>query len=242
MNFNSSENDFDGEWEDRGDVAWNEWDWRQYLRKADRETLRFISLYESLKNEPNHLDEVARRMGWDREDWAPAQEDDDERGVEPPDLSAIGESPPSQIPDAAFDLDDFDPYTMHRHPVYIVSYGLYQTIRRGWEAFMDAHAESLTPAFTWRFGESLRRGENQALQAVQALDLGDYGLAVCHLKAAHAAVNQSLGLLQTLTSKRSAILRLFLQEMNRRLFDLREIWLRVLADCREENRRRDEES
>jgi len=33
----------DGEWEENENVAWNESDWQEYVRKSDKEISRFIS-------------------------------------------------------------------------------------------------------------------------------------------------------------------------------------------------------
>ena len=42
----------EGEWEDNGDIAWNEADWQKFLRNSDKEVSRFISAYNKTKNEP----------------------------------------------------------------------------------------------------------------------------------------------------------------------------------------------
>src|SRR5690606_4220952 len=61
----------DGEWEDKGELAWNEFDWEKHLREHDREVTRFRELYDELLDTPHHLDEIARKMGWESEDWTP---------------------------------------------------------------------------------------------------------------------------------------------------------------------------
>ena len=40
------ENNQDGEWDDSGEVAWNEADWQKFLRNADKEISKFISAYK----------------------------------------------------------------------------------------------------------------------------------------------------------------------------------------------------
>ena len=62
-------------------------------------------------------------------------------------------------------------------------------------------------------------------------------MTICHLKNALAAINHTLSLLQKLSIKNVRILRLFQAETSRTLFDLREVWLRVMHDCREEENR-----
>ena len=64
------ESNNEGEWEDNGDIAWNEADWQKFLRKSDKEVSRFISAYNKTKNEPDRMDAIAAIMGWQHEDWA----------------------------------------------------------------------------------------------------------------------------------------------------------------------------
>ena len=52
-----SEND----WEERGDLAWNEFDWEQYLREQDDVLHRYLAFYEQLREHPERIDEVAQR-------------------------------------------------------------------------------------------------------------------------------------------------------------------------------------
>ena len=64
-NFDHSE----GDWEEfSSEPSWGESQWRSYLQGSDKDTERFLSVYNSVKNKPNHLDEVATLMGWDVED------------------------------------------------------------------------------------------------------------------------------------------------------------------------------
>ena len=66
-NFDHSE----GDWEEfSSDPYWSESQWRNYLKGSDKDTARFLSYYNSVKDKPNHLDEVASLMGWDSEDMS----------------------------------------------------------------------------------------------------------------------------------------------------------------------------
>ena len=75
-------------------------------------------------------------------------------------------------------------------------------------------------------------GERHSLLAANSLDLGDYLLAVCHLKKAHAALNESLRINRLFSHQSNKVLEEYFKETNLRLHDLREIWLRVMHDCR----------
>jgi hypothetical protein len=80
------------------------------------------------------------------------------------------------------------------------------------------------------------------LLSIQALDLGDFGLSICHLKNSLYALNQTLALLNELRHPNQAYLENFRNENRIRLFDLRELWIRVMGDCRHEcQHRRDDQ-
>jgi hypothetical protein len=80
---------------------------------------------------------------------------------------------------------------------------------------------------------SLYRGEEQAILAVQALDFGDFAMAISLLKRALRELNQTLALLDDRAASTSRALNHFCHDAQPRLFDLREIWLRVMNECRQ---------
>lgn len=95
------------------------------------------------------------------------------------------------------------------------------------------HSDSrITSQICWKYSNSLHQGEMNVLLAIQALDLGDYGLTICHLKNSLSALNQSMALVNHLEHPNSEFLRAFKKEIHIRLFDLRELWIRVMSDCR----------
>ncbi|NBB79544.1 MAG: hypothetical protein GVY36_08885 [Verrucomicrobia bacterium] len=229
---------FDGDdWEEfSGEPNWSESQWRNYLQGSDRETARFLSIYNSVKDRPDHLDEVATLMGWDAEDISMTDEfafmDTDADGehaemIEP-------DSGDSEAIDAA---DAGAPYTLHRHPVFVVSRSLYRYLHQSWEHYL-AHSEGMVSAkLCWDYANSLHQAEMNVLLAIQALDLGDFGLSICHLKNSLSSLNQTLFLLDQLTHRNPAFVEGFRREARIRLFDLRELWIRVMGDCRHECQR-----
>ena len=214
------ENNQDGEWEDSGEVAWNEADWQKFLRNADKEVSKFISAYNKVSDSTDRLDAAAAIMGWHREDWSSQDDDLDEEDIK-------------QIKPIEMDeIKKMEPYTIHRHPIYISSAGLYAYLRNSWEHFMRNNRKQAPCHLAWSFCASLADGERHALLAANCLDLGDYLLAVCHFKKAHSALNESLRLNRLFTHQTEAISQKYQKESNMRLHDLREIWLRVMQDCR----------
>jgi len=224
------DNSSDGEWEGRNEMEWNEFDWQQFLKRNDDEIHRFLTLYLKTRHQPGHLDDVARQMGWEEEDWAPAMEEVDTRD----DQEELPEDEPSDLAD---DVSSFEPFTLHRHPVYIVSRGIYLHLSNCWGQFVYVYPQHVSPTLALEYNKSLHQGETNAMMAVSSLDVGDFALAVCHFKNAIAAVNHSLGLLQKLPAQKIANYGMFEYESHQGLFDLRDLWLRVMRECREEARR-----
>lgn len=218
-NFDHSE----GDWEEfSSEPSWGESQWRSYLQGSDKDTERFLSVYNSVMNKPNHLDEVATLMGWDVEDISLTDEftfiEEDEERSSSENSSA--------------------PYTLHRHPVFVFTRALYRYLHQSWEHYMLHSERSLTPKISWDYSNSLHQGEMNVLLSIQALDLGDYGLSICHLKNSLSALNQTLSLLDQLDHPSSTFLNGFRKEAQIRIYDLRELWIRVMGDCRHECQRR----
>src|SRR6266550_4083989 len=94
----------ESDWEDRGDLAWNEFDWERYLREQDEAINRYLRFYEASKDSADRIDAVAEKMGWGQEDWNEEAEVDDDT-------------------EAADEEDEFssdeDVYTLHKNPIFI---------------------------------------------------------------------------------------------------------------------------
>lgn len=216
------DNSPEGEWEDRGEVSWNEFDWQQFLLRQQKEISRFISLYEQNLTRPDRLDHVASLMGWERDDWSVGEGFDDEE-------SAQGESTEEE------GLRESDPYTLHRHPVFVVTAGLIMQMRFFWEAAFSQTEAPLGTQFAWRAATTTGMIERQMILMIQAVDMGDFLLSVCHGKLGLRALNDALALVDDLPSDGET--QHFAEAMRIRLFDTREVCLRVMTDCREEDRR-----
>jgi hypothetical protein len=88
---------------------------------------------------------------------------------------------------------------------------------------------------------SLFRGEEQATLAIQALDFGDYALSISLFKRALRDLNQSFSLLSEKKFDENKFVVSARDDYFPKLFDLREIWLRVMNECREELERPSDE-
>ena len=208
MNDFDSENPSENEWEEQGDLAWNEFDWERYLREQDEAIHRYLGFYEAFRDNPDRIDLVAEQMGW-------GQPDEDEKSSE-----------------AEQNAEDFSPneeiYTLHKNPVFISTKAIYLGLRRRWELTAN-DAARVPQSVAISYLSALHRGEDNANQAIHALDFGDYAMAVCLFKRALGALNDALAFLGGSAEKHKAIAAYRDQSLSR-LFDLREIWLQCRRD------------
>lgn len=206
----------EGDWEDRGEITWMEQDWQLFLKRREDEIVRFLKFYNNCPpDESQRLDWVAARMKWDAEDWSVADgdllDDDDEDTGE---------------------LKDEDPYTLHRHPVFVVAIGLFTQIRYFWRNDLLKQGNRIDPVASWDFGDSLTEAERHCLLAMQSMEMGDFLLCIVHFKRCLRGVNLAMGHLGTIRAGGPAPDNLS-RSISDRLFDIREVALRIMADCRE---------
>src|SRR5688500_18093848 len=146
----------ENQWEDRGDLAWNEFDWERYLREQDEAIHRYLRFYEAAKGAPDRIDQVAEKMNWAQDDWS------DEGEAE-------------EFEESEEEEDDDDPedvYTLHKNPIFIATKAIYLGLGRSWES-IAAEPAKVPQSLAVRMLASLHVGEEQAVQAIHALDFGD---------------------------------------------------------------------
>jgi hypothetical protein len=221
-NFNSDSSQ-ENDWEDRGELAWNEFDWERYLREQDEAVRRYLSFYNAALGDAERIDTVAEKMGWGQDNWSDDSDTDDDDTEQSDD-------------------DDEEVYTLHKNPIFIATKAVYLGLKESWEAIARDAAHVPQPVAVSLLA-SLHQGEEYAVHAIHALDFGDYAMAVSLFKRAMSALNHSLALLNADTTTSQPSVTAWRDSALPRLFDLREIWLRVIAECREElERPADEES
>jgi hypothetical protein len=208
----------ENQWEDRGDLAWNEFDWERYLREQDEAVQRYLRFYEACKHAPDRIDQVAEKMNWGQGDWS---DEPESREIDADDAEdTVGD-----------DADDV--YTLHKNPIFIATKAIYVSLSRSWEA-LAADPAKVPQSLALAMLASLHRGEEQAVQAIHALDFGDYAMAISLFKRALSSFNGSVALMSDDSQQGHRHLQAWRGEALPRLFDLREIWLRVIAECRDE--------
>ena len=200
--------DFDGS----GNASWGEADWAGYLQRNDLEVGRFLSYYTEVKDLPDRLDISARRMGWENADWAPGDG-------------------PEEVNDADDESPDL-PYCIHQHPVYVVSRALCLQLTHSFHRLCVAAGPQITAVDSANVMLSFWDAQHQMVMAINATDTGDLPLALVHMKRALAAINYSIGLTAGIPSGARLSAAEAAQDIEATLFDLREVCLRVMADCR----------
>jgi len=239
MGNTNSENPSDNEWDDRGELIWNEFDWERYLRQQDELVFRYLTHYEQVFKKPERLDEAAKLMGWGVEEWTAegvlAEGDDDDQD-EDEDDDADDES----MSEVDFG-DEEDPYTLHKNPIYVASRAIFLSLKRSWEQLAEDPAK-VPQKLALNHHACLIRTEDQAMQAISALDFGDYAMAISLFKRALRELNFTFGTLDGEACAFSRALVCYREDALARLFDLREVWLRVMSECREELARPSDDS
>jgi hypothetical protein len=221
MSNTNSENPSDNNWDDRGELIWNEFDWERYLRHQDEIVLRYLAFYEQMSAHPERLDESARLMGWGVDEWT---------------SDAVLDGDDDDDDDSASDLDELDeaePYTLHKNPIHVASRAIFLSLKRTWEQVASVPA-NVPPLLVLTYYAALMRCEDQAMQAISALDFGDYAMAISLFKRALRDLNATLSTLDPELCLHSRALDHYRKDALPRLFDLREVWLRVMSECREE--------
>lgn len=208
---------FDNDWDDCGELSWTEADWQKYLAAQETAVRDYIKHYDQLPASMERIDEAARRMGWELADAEAPEAIEAEADLD--DVDEVFDGP-------------WDPYTLHRNPVYISTRALYLSLLAHWER-VAAQPDRVPPALGITLQALLYRGNEQALQAVQALEMGDYTLAVVLFKRALRELNLTLARLNEPDVAATPLALRYREYATPRLFDLREIWLRVMNECRQ---------
>mgnify|MGYP006921029926 CR=1 FL=1 len=142
-NFNSDgSQDHDGD--DRGELAWNEFDWERYLREQDGTVSRYLTFYEAAQGDRNRIDTVAEKMGWGGEGWT----EDESRAAAEESASATAED---------------DVYTLHKNPVYISTKAIYASLEHSWVT-LAADPARVAPPAALRLLQTFHRGAGQATE------------------------------------------------------------------------------
>jgi hypothetical protein len=213
---NSSDNSNSDDGEEHGELVWNEFDWERYLRQRDEAVTAYRRCYDEAADSSDRLDEVARQLGWEATLDGDIDGDDED--------------------DEDFD-DDLDPYTLHRNPVYVATRALFAGVTEHVQTAALV-ANGIEAARALALLRTLHEAEMSVVLGVQSLDLGDSALGISQLKRALGLLNVSMSKLPDTAAADGETAVSSTEQLRRqalpRLFDLREICLRVIRECRQE--------
>lgn len=205
------DNNSEQEWDDSWEANLNEFGWEQYLQREDEEVVKYRKLYNKLIKSQNRLDEVALFMGWETGN---VTETDGSPESNP------AEKSPEQ------------PYTLHKHPLFVANKAIHSSLQDLWMQQSIQNAPLLKPQDSLQLQTSINQSDYYGQLAVVALDVGDYSLAIAYFKRGMSHINTTFSLLETLLEIDSESFFSFVKQVRVRLFDIRDVWLRVIADCR----------
>jgi len=235
--YNYYENFHDGdfEFEEEAGSQWSEFDWQSYVKESNSEIARFLTHYSKLKASENCLEETFKAMGWANPSMqGPAKElyiveanfnldeDDDDED------ESFGEGEFDAFAEASS-----DPYSIHRHPLFVSTCGLLQYVHSCWGTFLDQEPKGLTHKGNWKFAQSLIMAHHHVVMAMQFLNDTEYSACVCHGKFVLSAINICMSYLQQVPLASASFAAPMQKEILRTLFYLRDIWLQVIKDSRE---------
>jgi hypothetical protein len=209
-NFENDSN-ADNEWDDSWETIWNEFDWERYLDEEKDEVRKYQKFYSKLIRSQSRLDEVALFMGWE---------------------NGSSTSEPQETVETSLDAPPDQPYTLHKHPLFIANKALHQWLTEKWFQHISLCSDQIASTTALKLQNAIAQSDYYGLLAVTALDLGDYSLAIAYFKRGLVALNELLALLLEVEELNVAALSAYSKQAKTRLFDIREIWLRVTADCR----------
>ena len=238
-----SENSTDAGSDENGrrQITRGEADRRDKQRRADRETARFLGFYEeTFRAEQDaagdRLDRCALAMGWHL--GAPEEGDDDSGDARGNAADFSPEQlPGDSLPSPAVPAPDFSAvYSLHNLPECIAVGALFRFARSRWCALWKSpHGAKLSAETAAALSETLSSAQRDMMLAVDAEDALEFGLAVCLMKNAHAALNRHFALMEKLSvPKQDQACARASRELRCALMDLRDVCLRVLLDARRE--------
>lgn len=221
MTNQDSDGMFDNDWDDRSELSWSEKDWETYLAEQDGTIRDYQKLYDQIEPVPTRIDQVAKQLGWESPEGEADETEESEDFLAEENLG-----------------DRWEPYTLHRNPVYVATKSIYLGLLDRWEQCLAANAPVSASAAVALHG-SLYRGQDAAFHGIHALEMGDYTLAVCFFKRTLRELNTTMALAAALPDASHP--DGFAVFSRSRLFDLREILLRVMNECRSEDAEPDTE-
>lgn len=216
----------EGDFEDSGEAIWDEYKWSDYLARTKKDVVYFVEMYHKLRDGELGWDDVSRNMGWTME--APKAQEE----TKMLDGNAIFMEVTAQLYTEE-DIQEYleeepDPWTMHRHPAFVITEGLTSYIKENYENLMQTFPQVTSAVISWELLKELEEVSKNAYLALHALELAEFALTITQLKYSLDSLNKIMGILGQIKTKKSEQL----DNMQAAVFDLRDAYIKVTTDCR----------
>lgn len=207
-------------------------DWRGLLLRAEGEIARFLKHYEEAVRIPeeeldgDRLDRSALAMGWhlSSDDEQPDASEESEQNEE---KTRSDDVPAQEFPAV---------YSLHNLPESIAASAVVRFAESRWHELLRLPcADGFSARSAAALAGTLASAHRDMLLAIDAEDAMEFGLSICLMKNAHAALNRHFAEMENFPAPRQdATCARLVQELRCALMDLRDICLRILRDAREE--------
>lgn len=229
----------EGEFDDSDELCWDEYRWQLFLMKRKVELAYFKKLYHDLRNEKLTWESLMKEMGWvvelNEENLSNEELDPESKQLSLGGNAVFIEITSEIVPidgeaNNYSEIEDFyDPYTVHKHPLYVITEGIIGYIHEKYERLLRTKPQLLTGVLSWNIAKLLGHIRSEAISAFHAMDEGDYTLTVAHLKQCVAWINDFMKMLAQIQLKKSITLK----KIRYAAFDLRDVYIKAMTDCRE---------
>lgn len=203
MNDDFSEDSFSFGYEPE-ENHWSKRDWMRYIKRADSEIEKIVTLYNAGKHSGLSLEEIAVQAGWP---VSPYNSDSN--------LNDLGAQPEFSK----------DPLTLINHPIYIVSRALIKSL----ESDIEILVKNLdcSPSSVWQISKSLHEASRLIIVAVNSTDLGEDMLANSYYKSAVSCLNSIIAEIEKFNTGNSPFFEDTKNMAIKTVFDLRELCLNL---------------
>jgi hypothetical protein len=201
---------------------WDEYQWERFLQQQDRKTEQYFQLFEKYQNHPDRDEIIAREMGWSNSD------DDDDEGDSDWADTVEEEEEESESEEEDAELDE-----LQSSAVYMQSMELN---RRVFTLVEDRDSLKDHPVAVELATRAAICGAKLAA-ALCGDDYSEVGMTIAYLKRSLKAANDTLSAASRL-KQAGLIDNSDLESVTELLFPIRECIVDMMAEFRQELRRR----
>jgi hypothetical protein len=237
-----------------GERVWDEYDWERFLQQQDRKTEKYMELLEKYLDDPNRDQIIAREMGWHHlldengKDWTsdleslfaerrdvpadPGEEDEDETEDETEDTDDEDETDDEFDEETDEEDDDLDA-RKQQNPLYQAASALTIYVD---QLFDNREPACQHPAVA-RLTTNATLANVKLAAALSDDDVDELGMTIAYLKRALKAITTALEAAAVCRQER-LLDDLQIEEVRRRIFQIRDGIVTLMGDYRTEWRRR----